>query len=69
MRLLWNTDWRSAASFACFGLCTKQNRVMCLFVLIYDLYLVVERFFSNILFTFLISELGGMDLSFVAECH
>ena len=38
VRFLWNTGWRSAASFICFDLRIKQNRVICL--LAFDLFLV-----------------------------
>ena len=38
MRFLGNTDWRSATSFVCFGLCIKQNRVI--YLLVFDLFLV-----------------------------
>ena len=34
-----------------------------------SLYLVVYGFLTNILFTFLIRVLGGMDLFFVVKCH
>ena len=64
MKFLCNNDWRSAASFVCFGLSIKQNRV-CVF------YLVVKGFFSIFFPRFLIPVVGGMlmesPISAVAE--
>ena len=60
VKFLWNTVWRSAAFFVCFGLCIKQNKV----------YVFLFGFFTDILFTFFIPVLGWMDLFFFAvECH